>query len=109
MRHFLARQCTIIGIKWPMIFVLNASITPILVIFMVSSETSGLRVTQTTRKKMENGNLRIHHIKVFYRTMIFWFFTAAMIESFNLWRWNYGPYKEPVNHAGHSGEFKLFL
>ena len=37
--------------------------------------------------------------------MIFWFFTAAMIESFNIWRWNYGPYKEPVNHAGHSGKF----
>ena len=51
---------------------------------------------------------KIHHIKVFYRTMIFWFFTAAMIESFNLWRWNYGPYKEPVNHAGHSGELNVF-
>ena len=47
--------------------------------------------------------------KSFYRTMIFWFFTAAMIESFNLWRWNYGPYKEPVNHAGHSGQLNFFM
>ena len=29
--------------------------------------------------------------------MIVWFFTAAMIESFNVWRWNYGPYKKNPN------------
>jgi len=44
----------------------------------------------------------------FNATMIFWFFTAAMIESFNLWRWNYGPYKEPVNHAGHSAPSTMY-
>ena len=38
--------------------------------------------------------------------MIVWFFTAAMIESFNVWRWNYGPYKanpnQPISGMGNS-------
>ena len=42
--------------------------------------------------------------KDYFSFMIVWFFTAAMIESFNVWRWNYGPYKanpnQPISGMG---------
>jgi len=35
-----------------------------------------------------------------YRFMLLWIFAACMIETFHLWRWNYGPYKSNPNHMG---------
>merc|ERR1712227_789220 len=90
------------GVTWPFHFVVFFTIMGWLCVsILYILFTSGYH---RRRKRKPWPSYELY----FNATMIFWFFTAVMIESFNLWRWNYGPYKEPVNHAGHSAPSTMY-
>jgi len=79
------------GATWPFHFVMFFAITgwlALLAIYIMF--TSGFH---RRRKRKPWPTYELY----FNVTMLFWFFTAAMIESFNVWRWNYGPYKQPIS------------
>jgi len=89
------------GVTWPFHFVMFFAVTGWLAILsMYILFTSGYH---RKRKRKPWPTYELY----FNSFMIVWFFTAAMIESFNVWRWNYGPYKanpnQPISGMGMNG------
>jgi len=89
------------GASWPFHMVMFFAITGwLLILSMYILFTSGYH---RRRKRKPWPTYELY----FNASMIVWFFSAAMIESFHVWRWNYGPYKgnpnQPSSGMGMNG------